>query len=122
MFKEKKLKGWQFYKKEDWLIVYGRYFNKKFEKIVKIVNDKLEFYCKGNDGFSIYLQELTEQIASSVMVDIFFGGGHTKIDSFEIDGQSISSFMRVLLYNLGEQALDPVSFLLGQDIPERNLR
>lgn len=65
---------------------------------------------------------MLEQMTSATMVELFFGGGTDDIENLEIEGVKVSTFMRGLVQHLGEQTLDPLSFMISQKLPEKNLR
>ncbi len=51
----------------------------------------------GKPVAQIYIQQLVEMITSTVVAQIFFGGGSFKVDSIEIEGKSLPHFMRDLM-------------------------
>ena len=65
---------------------------------------------------------MLENVTSSVMVTLFFGGGKTKAEDFEIKGKRLGKYARELIEDIGAQSLHPLAIFLGQDYAKWGLR
>jgi hypothetical protein len=59
--------------------------------------------------------EFTTKIASTVVLELFFGGGKINIEEIQIEGRHLSTHMRELLLHLEEQLISsPMAMILGE--------
>lgn len=61
-------------------------------------------------------------INSTVIAEIFFGGGDEKVDSIQIDGKGLPHFMRDLMEQLFKETINPLSVILGAKFVELGIR
>ena len=99
-----------------------QYILSQFPNFVEIVQKSMSLFSEGREEFEINIIEMLENVTSSVMIHLFFGGGKTKAENFEIKGKRLGKYARELIEDIGAQSLHPLGIFLGQDYPKWGLR
>ena len=74
----------------------------------------MSLFSEGREEFEINIIKMLENVTSSVMIRLFFGGGKTKAENFEIKGKRLGRYINELSEDLGTQSINPLAFVLGQ--------
>ena len=113
---------WKRKRKSMTTLLNFQYVLSKFPAIHEIIDDSIHEASQGRDEFEVDLRHIIENITSSVIVELFFGGGEAKGKSLEVKGERLGKFSRSLFEEIGAQIIDPLAFIFGQQFASWNLR